>query len=101
MRSLPLAALLLAAAVAPGTSSAQEVVRLEVGESKPGVGTVRPICDTPAVAVISSGVLHAVGPGETLCSAATVQAQGLRRVYRVIVTLPDPTRGKDGKPAAR
>jgi hypothetical protein len=100
MRPLPLAVLLLAVA-APPVASAEEVVRLKVGESKPGVGTVRPLCDAPAVAVIAAGVLQAVGPGETVCSAATVQAQGIRRVYRVIVTRPDPSEGPDGRPVVR
>jgi hypothetical protein len=98
MRPILLAVLLVAA---PAAASAEEVVRLKVGETKPGVGTERPICDATSVAVISGGVLQAVGPGETLCSAASVQAQGTRRVYRVIVTVPDPTKGSDGRPVAR
>jgi hypothetical protein len=65
---------------------AQEVVRLGVGERYPGAGTIRPICDAPSVAIIVDGAIQAVGPGETVCSAATVQAQGTRRVFRVIVT---------------
>ncbi len=83
--------LLLSAALAPGLARPQEeVVRLKVGETRPGFGTVRPACDAPAVAVIEAGVLRAVGPGETVCSTASVQAQGTRRVYRVIVTASGP-----------
>ena len=89
MRPLALT-LLLAAALAPAAVRAEEeIVRLKVGETKPGVGTVRPICDAPSVAVIEGGVLRAVGPGETLCSASPFQAQGTRRVYRVVVTAAD------------
>lgn len=87
----------LALALAPAAASGQEVVRLKVGDSKPGVGTVRPICDAPAVAVISGGAIRAVGPGETLCSVATVQAQGLRQTYRVIVTVDAPASGEGGR----
>lgn len=87
MRTLSLAALLLLAA--PALAGDEEIVRLKVGETKPGVGTFMPICDAPAIAVISSGVVRALSIGETLCSVATVQAVGLRRVYRVIVTAPD------------
>ena len=70
-------------------------MRLKVGETKPDVGNVRPVCDAPSVAVIEGGVLRAVGPGETLCSASPFQAQGTRRVYRVIVTPADPPQGGD------
>lgn len=97
----PILLAVLAVVAAPAVASAEEIVRLKVGESKPGVGTERPICDAPTVAVISGGVLQAVGPGETLCSAATFQAQGTRRVYRVIVTRPDPSKGGEGKPGPR
>lgn len=97
MRSLPLAVLLLSAA--PAAVAAQEVVRLEVGEARPGFGSVRPICDAPSVAVLEGGVLKAVGPGETVCSVASVQAQGTRQVYRVIVRSP-PADG-ERKPAQR
>lgn len=70
----------------PSIAVAQEVVRLVVGERYPGVGTIRPICDAPSVATVVDGAILAVGPGETTCSAATVQAQGTRRVFRVVVT---------------
>lgn len=73
-------------ACSPSIAGAQEVVRLAVGERYPGVGTVRPVCDAPSVAAIVDGAIQAIGPGETTCSAATVQAQGARRVFRVIVT---------------
>lgn len=99
MRPILLAVLVVAAS--PAVASAEEIVRLKVGESKPGVGTERPICDAPTVAVITGGVLQAVGPGETLCSVTLVQAQGIRRVYRVIVTPPEPTKGRDGTAGAR
>lgn len=95
MRSLVLAAVLAGVlAGVPSAAEAQEVVvRLKVGETQTGFGTVRPICDAPSVAVIAGGVLKAVGPGETLCSVATVQAQGTRQLYRVIVTAEEPARG--------
>ena len=81
---------------APAVASAQEVVvELRVGEQRKGVASDRPICDNPSVAVISGGVLRAVGPGETLCSATPVQNQGIRVVYRVVVTRPDPPKKPD------
>lgn len=91
MRSLPLRLAVLALLAAPALTRAgdEEIVRLKVGETKPGVGTFQPMCDAPAVAVIASGVVRAVGVGETVCSVATVRAVGLRKVYRVIVTAPD------------
>jgi hypothetical protein len=82
-------------------AAAQEVVRLPVGERYPGVGTVRPMCDAPSVAIIVDGAIQAVGPGETICSAATVQAQGTRRVFRVIVTAPQKASGGRDGGAAR
>ncbi len=84
MRPLLLALAVLACS--PAVAAAQEVVRLAVGERYPGVGTVRPICDAPSVATIVDGAILAVAPGETICSAASIQAQGSRRVFRVIVT---------------
>lgn len=98
MRALPTSVVLAAlAAASPALAGGdEEVVRLTVGETRPGVGTVRAVCDAPSVAVIEAGVLRAVGPGETLCSAATVQAQGTRRVYRVIVTPADAPEGTAG-----
>ncbi len=91
MRALPASVALALVVLSPAAAGAQEqVVRIQVGETKPGFGTVRPVCDSPSVAVIEGGVLRGVGPGETLCSAATVQAQGTRRVYRVIVTASGP-----------
>lgn len=83
MRAPVLAVSLLACA---SLAVAQEVVRLRVGERYPGAGTIRPICDAPKVAIIVEGAIQAVGPGETTCSAATLQAQGTRRIFRVIVT---------------
>lgn len=97
MRPLPLAVLVLLAAPALAHAAGEEIVRLEVGESRAGVGTFMPLCDAPSVATISNGILRAVGVGETICSAATVQSVGLRRIYRVIVTRPAPK----GAPAAR
>lgn len=93
MRSLSLAVLLTCFAPALAAADDAEVVRLRVGETKAGVGTVRPMCDAPTVAVISEGSIRAVGPGETVCSVATVAAQGMRRVYRVVVTARDATQG--------
>lgn len=96
MRLTVRALLVLAASTAAAADDA-EVVRLKLGESRPGFGTVRPVCDAPSVATLEAGVLRAVGVGETLCSAATVQAQGTRRLYRVVVTPPDPPGGKGGE----
>jgi hypothetical protein len=90
---LALAALLAAPTAVP----AQEVVRLEVGETLPGVGSERPICDAPSVAVITGGVLRAVGVGETVCSASSLLNPGVRRIYRVVVTAPQKKAGAQGK----
>lgn len=98
MRSLALA---LAVLAAPAAVAAQEVVRLTVGETQAGFGTVRPICDAPSIAVLDAGVLRAVSPGETLCSAATVQAQGTRQVYRVIVKAKPPASPAAAEPKQR
>jgi hypothetical protein len=97
MRSSALVLAVAAVAASPARAAAQEeTVRLKVGETKAGVGSVRALCDAPSIAVIKDGVLHAVAPGETLCSATLVQAQGLRRVYRVIVTAAEPAGPDDG-----
>lgn len=94
MRSVTLALLVLAAV--PAVAAAQEeLVELSLGESRAGFPTVRPICDAPSVAVLSAGTLKAVGVGETLCSAASVQSQGVRRVYRVVVKPAEP-KGREG-----
>jgi hypothetical protein len=93
MRTVPSALLLLSLVLAPTVVRAQEeVVRLKVGETKAGFGTLGPICDAPSVAVLWDGVLRGVGVGETLCSAYSIQAQGTRRIYRVIVTAADAPR---------
>jgi hypothetical protein len=103
MRSLVLSTLLVAVAAPPALARAQEeVVELKVGETRAGVGTERPICDAPSVAVISGGVIRAVGPGQTLCSVSPFQAQGTRRFYRVIVTAADARKpGDKADPAPR
>ena len=101
MRSLAPTLLLAAALVPAAVRAEEEIVRLKVGETKPGVGTVRPICDAPSVAVIEGGVLRAVGPGETLCAASPFQAQGTRRLYRVVVTPANAPRDGGGAGAAK
>lgn len=97
MRTLPAVVLAVLVLSPAGAGAQEQIVRIKVGESKPGFGTVRPVCDAPSVAVIQAGVLRGVGPGETLCSAATFQAQGTRRVYRVVVTRPDEPEAPAGK----
>jgi hypothetical protein len=93
MRLFALAVLLTAAApvLAGGPEVLPDgtyVLRLKVGHTKDLSGGTGPICDNPAVAVISSdgkAILTAVGPGETLCSVTNAFHPGWRTIYKVIV----------------
>ncbi len=92
---LALIVFLLASPLAP-RADGPERITLHPGERKT-LGGYAPICDDPAVAIITAeggGVLVAKGEGKTTCS---VQQPGGRRVVEVVVL---PEKGRDA-PAGR
>ncbi len=92
MTRAALALLLLAIPLAP-RAGGPERIELRVGERKAMGAGFAPVCDDPAVAIISAdggGTLVAKGEGRTLCS---LQMAGGRRVFEVVV-LPEK-KGRD------
>ncbi len=97
MTRLAAALLLLAAPLA--LADGPDRITLRVGEQR-RLGGYAPVCDDPAVAVITAdggGVLVAKGEGRTLCS---VQQPGMRHLYEVVV-LPKEEKEKDAPPGGR
>ncbi len=91
------AALLLLAAPLVLRADGPDRITLRVGEQRT-LGGYAPVCDDPAVAIITAdggGVLVAKGVGKTLCS---VQQTGMRHVYEVVVL---PKEDKKVAPGAR
>ncbi len=80
----PIVLLLLLASPLSIRAEGRDRITLRVGERKT-LGGYAPICDDPAVAIISAeggGVLVARGEGKTTCS---VQQPGGRRIVEVVV----------------
>ncbi len=100
IRPLPLVAALLLALALPGRGEEPVRITLHVGERRT-LGGYAPVCDDPAVAIITAdgaGVLVANGVGRTLCS---VQQPGMRRVYEVVVVPEEKKKDGDAPGGAR